>query len=391
MKLKRFLLIMLCTFLCFLTLSACTLVVTKPIDEENLPTPKPQEAEPPLVDKVLSSMSTEEKIYQLFFVTPEALTDMGQVTAAGEKTKNALSAHPVGGVIYFAPNFKDRTQTIEMLSNIQSYSKIPLFLGVDEEGGRVARLSTNTAMEVPHLPPMATIGASDDTGLAYDAGRQIGDALYKLGFNMDFAPVADVLIHPNNTEIGDRSFSADPKQNAAMVYAFTQGIQETGVAATLKHFPGHGATVNNSHLGRTESARTLEEMRTSELLPFISGIEAGADFIMVSHLTATQISDKPCTLSSEIMTDLLRTELGYEGIIITDSMQMGAITDSYTSGEAAVMALTAGADMILMPLHLTNAVQGVMEAVQNGTISEESLNEKVSRILSVKEKLGLFR
>ena len=391
MKLKRIFSGIVCIFLFLCTFSSCTLVTTKPIDEERLPTTKPQEPEISAIDKVLSSMSLEEKIYQLFFVTPEALTDMGQVTAAGEKTKEALSARPVGGIIYFAPNFKDRAQTIEMLSKIQSYSKVPLFLGVDEEGGRVARLSTNAAMEVPHLPPMATIGASDDTGLAYDAGRKIGDALYKLGFNIDFAPVADVLIHPNNREIGDRSFSTDPKQNAAMVYAFTQGLQETGVAATLKHFPGHGATVNNSHLGRTESTRTLEEMRENELLPFISGIEADASFIMVSHLTATKISDLPCTLSPQIMTELLRTELGYNGIIITDSMQMGAITDSYTSKEAAVMALSAGADMILMPLHLTNAVDGVIEAVENGIISEERINEKVSRILSVKEKLGLFR
>ena len=341
-------------------------------------------------EAVLSSMTLEDKIYQLFFVTPEALTDMGCVTAAGETTKNAIKSRPVGGVIYFAKNFENPTQTKDMLSGIQSYSRIPLFLAVDEEGGRVSRLGANSAMNFPHLPPMGTIGASDDTGKAYDAGLTIGRALFDLGLNVDFAPVADVLIHPDNTEIGDRSFSADPQVNASMVSAFTKGLIETGVAATLKHFPGHGATVNNSHLGRTESTRTLEEMRTSELLPFISGIDAGADFIMVSHLTATQISDKPCTLSAEIMTDLLRTELGYEGIIITDSMQMGAITDSYSSGEAAVMALSAGADMILMPLRLSDAVQGVMEAVENGTLLEETIDEKVTRILKVKEKYNLL-
>lgn len=359
-------------------------------DEETQLSPKEDNPIKASAETLLSSMTLEDKIYQLFFVTPEALTDMGCVTAAGEATKNAIKSRPVGGVIYFAKNFETPTQTKDMLSGIQSFSRIPLFLAVDEEGGRVSRLGANSAMNFPHLPPMGTIGASDDTGKAYDAGLTIGRALFDLGFNVDFAPVADVLIHPNNTEIGDRSFSADPQLNASMVSAFTKGLIETGIAPTLKHFPGHGATVNNSHLGRTESTRTLEQMRTSELLPFISGIEAGADFIMVSHLTATQISDKPCTLSSEIMTDLLRTELCYEGIIITDSMQMGAITNSYSSGEAAVMALSAGADMILMPLSLSNAVQGVTDAVKNGTLLEETIDEKVTRILKVKEKYNLL-
>lgn len=361
-----------------------------PPDEETQLSPKEDNPIKASAETLLSSMTLEDKIYQLFFVTPEALTDMGCVTAAGETTKNAIESRPVGGVIYFAKNFETPTQTKDMLSGIQSFSRIPLFLAVDEEGGRVSRLGANSAMNFPHLPPMGTIGASDDTGKAYDAGLTIGRALFDLGFNVDFAPVADVLIHPNNTEIGDRSFSADPQVNASMVSAFTKGLKETGIAPTLKHFPGHGATVNNSHLGRTESTRTLEQMRTSELLPFISGIEAGADFIMVSHLTATQISDKPCTLSSEIMTDLLRTELGYEGIIITDSMQMGAITNSYSSGEAAVMALSAGADMILMPLSLSNAVQGVTDAVKNGTLLEETIDKKVTRILKVKEKYNLL-
>ena len=361
-----------------------------PPDEETQLSSKEDNPIKTSAETLLSSMTLEDKIYQLFFVTPEALTDMGCVTAAGETTKNAIKSRPVGGVIYFAKNFETPAQTKDMLSGIQSFSRIPLFLAVDEEGGRVSRLGANSAMNFPHLPPMGTIGASDDTGKAYDAGLTIGRALFDLGFNVDFAPVADVLIHPNNTEIGDRSFSADPQVNASMVSAFTKGLIETGIAPTLKHFPGHGATVNNSHLGRTESTRTLEQMRTSELLPFISGIEAGADFIMVSHLTATQISDKPCTLSSEIMTDLLRTELGYEGIIITDSMQMGAITDSYNSGEAAVMALSAGADMILMPYSLTDAVQGVKNAIENGTLSEDTINEKVYRILNIKEKYNLL-
>ena len=361
-----------------------------PPDEETQLSSKEDNPIKASAETLLSSMTLEDKIYQLFFVTPEALTDMGCVTAAGETTKNAIKSRPIGGVIYFAKNFETPAQTKDMLSGIQSFSRIPLFLAVDEEGGRVSRLGANSAMNFPHLPPMGTIGSSDDTGKAYDAGLTIGRALFDLGFNVDFAPVADVLIHPNNTEIGDRSFSADPQLNASMVSAFTKGLKETGIAPTLKHFPGHGATVNNSHLGRTESTRTLDQMRTSELLPFISGIEAGADFIMVSHLTATQISDKPCTLSSEIMTNLLRTELGYEGIIITDSMQMGAITDSYTSGEAAVMALSAGADMILMPYSLTDAVQGVKNAVEKGTLSEDTINEKVYRILNIKEKYNLL-
>lgn len=337
----------------------------------------------------ISEMSLEKKIYQLFFVTPESLTGVDMVTQAGDATKAALEQYPVGGIIYFSQNIEDETQITTMTSNSQSYSKIPLFIGVDEEGGSlVARIANNPNFQVPTFPDMKEIGASGDPYKAYEVGSSIGSYLKKYGFNMDFAPDADVLINPENTAIGSRSFGSDPQLVSQMVAEEVKGLEEQNVTAVLKHFPGHGSTAEDSHNGAAVVNRSLEELRSAEFLPFEAGIQAGADVVMVGHLQVPQIipDDTPASLSSVMITDILRNELGFDGLVITDSLSMGAVTEYYTPAEAAVMCIQAGGDMLLIPEDFHQAYQGVLDAVNNQTLSEERINESLTRILRVKYK-----
>lgn len=337
----------------------------------------------------ISEMSLEKKIYQLFFVTPESLTGVDMVTQAGDATKAALEQYPVGGIIYFSQNIEDETQITTMTSNSQSYSKIPLFIGVDEEGGSlVARIANNPNFQVPTFPDMKEIGASGDPYKAYEVGSSIGSYLKEYGFNMDFAPDADVLTNPENTAIGSRSFGSDPQLVSQMVAEEVKGLEEQNVTAVLKHFPGHGSTAEDSHNGAAVVNRSLEELRSAEFLPFEAGIQAGADVVMVGHLQVPQIipDDTPASLSSVMITDILRNELGFDGLVITDSLSMGAVTEYYTPAEAAVMCIQAGGDMLLIPEDFHQAYQGVLDAVNNQTLSEERINESLTRILRVKYK-----
>ncbi len=346
-----------------------------------------------IVDEIMSEMTLSDMVYQMMFVTPESITGVGTVVAAGETTKNALNKYPVGGIIYFANNFESREQTIQMIANSQSYSKVPLFISVDEEGGRVARLGKKTNMGTTLLPAMKTIGDSKDATNAYNAGITLATELTQLGFNMDFAPVADIIINEKNSEIGDRSFGTDADNVAAMVGAITLGMEENGLSATLKHFPGHGSTYANSHTGYSESTRTLDELRNTEFKAFKAGIDSGADFIMISHMTLVNATEEkvPCSVSKEVITDWLLGELGYKGIVITDSFRMGAVTDMYTPGEAAVKAVSAGVDMILMTPDLKGAHDALVKAVEDGTIPKERIEHSVRKILTLKNEKGMLK
>jgi len=237
------------------------------------------------VEEILANMSLSDMVYQMMFVTPESITGMGTVVQAGDKTKEAIKKYPVGGLIYFTNNFENRKQTIDMIQKTQEYSAIPLFIGVDEEGGIVSRLGKKTEMGTTKHPPMQTIGETGNPEKAYEIGKTLATDLKELGFNVDFAPDADVLVNEDNTEIGTRSFGSDPELVATMVQSLVKGLEENGVSSTLKHFPGHGSTYVNSHTGYSESKRTIDELKECELIPFISGIEAGADFVMISHMT----------------------------------------------------------------------------------------------------------
>lgn len=339
---------------------------------------------------MLDDMTLEEKIYQLFIVTPRTLTGFTGVDTAGETTRQALARYPVGGIVYFGENINSAGQISAMISATQDYASCPLFICVDEEGGRVSRLSGIGVTDT--LDPMAVYGAQGDAGAVRSIGRTLAGQLASVGFNVDFAPVADVVTNPNNTEIGDRAFSDDPAVAAKLVAAMVRGLQESGTISCLKHFPGHGSTEADSHEGLSVSNRTLDELRETEFLPFAAGIGAGAEMVMISHMSAPELTgdNTPCDLSAAVVTDLLRGELGFTGVIVTDSHEMGAITQYYGTGEAAVMAIEAGCDIVLMPYDLDEAYAAVAEAVENGTLTEERIDESVLRILTLKYRYGII-
>ncbi len=341
---------------------------------------------------MIESMTLEEKIYQLFIVAPEALGDGSAVTEVTDPVREGLTKYPVGGVVLFGDNIQNRDQVTKLLGDLQGASKIPLFAAVDEEGGTVSRLSGIEGMGVTAQPSMREVGDGGDSQRAYDIGKTLGTEIGALGFNVDFAPVADTLVNEENTEIGTRSFGTNPEVVSTMVENMVRGLRESGMASAVKHFPGHGSATADSHSGRAHSERTYEEMQTSDLLPFKAGIGAGADFVMISHMVNQDITktDMECSMSTNVMTNILRNTMGFPNIIITDSLSMGAITGYYSAGAAALTAFEAGADMLLMPADVEEAYAAIKGAVQSGRVSEMRINESVSRILKVKLERGII-
>ncbi len=341
----------------------------------------------------ISRMTIEEKVAQMFFITPELLTGTELVTAAGDVTTNAFDRYPVGGLVYFAKNLETPDQTRDMLRDVQEYAlqtqEFPVFLGVDEEGGRVLRIASNSVFGVPKTEAMGVLAAQKDTQVIRDAADTIGVYLSDLGFNVNFAPDADVLTNESNQAIGDRSFGSDPHIVADMAWAYTEGLHQHGILACYKHFPGHGGTVEDTHAGYAYSYKTIGELKETELVPFQSGCDRGIDFIMVSHVSIPNVTggDIPATLSGELVTDLLRQEMGFQGIIITDSMSMGAVSEHYSPGEAVVMAVQAGCDMLLMADHFEPSYNAVLDAVADGEIAEEEIDASVLRIIEAKLRL----
>ena len=343
------------------------------------------------VTEMLQQMTIQEKVAQLFFVTPQALcgTDSA-VTVADQKLLKALDRYPVGGVIFFADNLQNTQQTIQLLSGIQQHMEkntgIPVFLGTDEEGGRVRRVGSNPAFGVTQIPAMGTLAQQKDPEVIQKAAQTIGTNLSALGFNVDFAPDADVITNSGNTVIGDRSFGTDPQLTAKMAAAYMNGLHETGMLCTYKHYPGHGGTQADTHQGYACTDRTLKELVQSELVPFQDGASGKTDFIMVSHISLPNVtgSDIPASMSPLMVQNILREKMKYNGVIITDAMNMGAVTEHYTSAEAATDAFQAGCDVILMPEGFKSAYQALLKDVRKGRISEERLDASVSRVLKAK-------
>lgn len=370
----------------------------KPGEEE------PEEAEePPLteeelrqqkIEELIAGMTPEEKTAQLFVVTPEQLTGVGTAVQAGDSTKAAIQNRPVGGIIYFSKNLQSPEQVKKMLGNTQQFAMeekgIPMFLMVDEEGGQVTRIAGHANFQVPEFPYMSEIGKEQDVQKAYEAGSQIGRYLKELGFNVGAAPCADVLVNPSNPVVQYRSFGSDAQLVSQMAKAQWEGLEEQHILGVYKHFPGHGRTGTDSHNAGAVVHASMEEMTDCDLVPFMEGIRAGTRFIMAGHLSCPEITGDytPASMSAAMLTDLLRIQMGYEGIIITDAMNMGAVTGQYPADQAAVAAIEAGADLVLMPEEFDRAYQGVLQAILSGTVSEERVNESLRRILKVKLELA---
>lgn len=342
-----------------------------------------------LADLIIEDMSLEQKIYQMFIVSPETVSGTECVFVADSALLHGMQKYPVGGFIYFADNLRSPTQTLAMLSATQGFADqtqtIPMFLCVDEEGGRVARIGNNPDFRVDAVPPMAEIDSEKE---AYNAGDTIGKYLSKLGFNVNFAPDADVLTN-KHSPIGDRSFGSDTNTVVKYALQYAKGLKNNKVLATYKHFPGHGATLGDSHDGFAEITRGLDELRDNEFMPFASASQNKIDFVMTGHIAIPEIDDDiPASLSKKIVTDMLKGELGFNGIIVTDALNMGAITKYYDADEAVIMAINAGNDMILCPAFnpedLESIMKSVLDAVESGEISEQQINASVKKIVTKK-------
>ena len=348
------------------------------------------------VEAQLQQMTLREKVGQLFYIRLESLDpsiewttydDLAsiKILEVTEKMKRVNEDYPVGGIILYAWNIEDEAQLARIIPQVRALNGNPL-LCIDEEGGRVSRIANNPNFNVKKYESMASIGATGDPQNAYECGNTIGTYLSRYGFDIDFAPVADVNTNPENVVIGPRAFSDDPTVAAPMVVNYLQGLKDAGITGCIKHFPGHGDTKADTHYGYASTQKTWDEMLNCEMVTFKAGIQWGCQLIMTAHIGAPNVtgSDVPSTMSPIILQDKLRGELGYQNIIITDAMEMGAITQQYTSAEAAVGSLKAGVDIVLGPRYFTEAFDAVMAAVNNGTISEERINQSVRRILKLK-------
>ena len=358
------------------------------------------------VELQLQKMTLREKVGQLFYVRPECLDTTIHFNKSGgidvssdditkiklqtvNKTmKGVNEKYPVGGIILYAHNIEDEAQLAAFIPQLRALKGSPL-LCIDEEGGRVARIANNRNFAVEKFESMAAIGATGDAQNAYHCGNTIGTYLRRYGFDIDFAPVADVNTNPENIVIGARAFSDDPQVAAPMVTNYLQGLKDAGIVGCIKHFPGHGDTKADSHYGYAQSLKTWDEMLNCELITFKAGIQWGTQLIMTAHIGTPNVtgSEVPATMSSFILQDKLRGELGYQNIIVTDAMEMGAITQQYNNAEAAVGTLQAGADIVLGPQNFVKAFDAVVKAVEDGVLTEQRIDQSVRRILRLKNQI----
>ncbi|GAA4155937.1 glycoside hydrolase family 3 protein [Actinomadura keratinilytica] len=330
------------------------------------------------IPQYVASMGVREKVGQLFVPAfPDAAS-----------AKAMIKRYHVGGLIFFPGNLRSPRTTAELANSLQETSKVPLLLAVDEEQGKVSRASFLT-----RFPGNMALGATGRPADAQAAARVTGSELRAVGINQNFAPVADVNVNPANPVIGVRSFGADPALVSRMLGAAVAGYQSAGVAATAKHFPGHGDTATDSHTGLPVIRHTRAQWERLDAPPFRAAVSAGADAIMSAHIVVPGLdrSGDPATLSRTVLTGLLRGSLGYRGVIVTDSLQMQGAKVRYSPGATAVRAVNAGADQLLMPPSLPTAYNAVLAAVRSGQIPRKRLDEAVTRILRMKEQRGLFQ
>ena len=368
------------------TLPTQTVETTEETQPETTEAPDPYLAR---AEEIMDGMTDYEKVCQLIILLPDTITGVSPTTQAGDLSRQALETYPVCGFSFGQNNLRNREQVTQMLEGFQSYSKLGMMFCLDEEGGIVWRVMGNNALGTTRLESMYNY-KDQGTQTAYDNAKTIAQDISALGFNVDFAPVADVWSNPDNTVIGKRAYSDDFAQAAELIPEAVKGFHDGGVACTLKHFPGHGCTVQDSHQGLAIVDRTEEELWEEELVPFKAGIDAGADLVMVGHLKVDALDPEyPATLSYDIVTGLLREKLGFEGVVITDSLGMGALND-YTETEKAVLAINAGCDILLGVRNPSTTIPGLQKSIEDGTLTMERVEESVLRILMFKLRRGII-
>lgn len=387
---KRFFALTVANLLAALLLFGCVHVDPEP-EPGPAPQPQPQPEEKVFYTiKPLAEMTLREKVGQLFNIRPEALdpTSASMQTTGSSALTEGFNRYPCGGITLYAANIKTPSQIKEFTKFLHGLGNYPL-LCIDEEGGRVTRIACNGNFNVAKYDSMLSIGNTGDSSNAYLAGDNIGGYLALYGFDVDLAPVSDVNTNPQNVVIGDRAFGSSPELVADMASRFLAGLQFNHVEGCLKHFPGHGDTKADTHYGYAESLKTWTEISGCEMVPFRKCIQDGARMVMTAHICLPNVTgdQTPATLSPLILQDKLRGELGFKGIIISDSMAMGAITQEYSSADAAVAAIEAGVDIVLDPADYAIAFEAVVKAVESGRISQAQLDERVARILDLKKQI----
>lgn len=337
-----------------------------------------------LINDKINSMTLDEKIGQMIitgFDGSEYNDDMDRL----------INEYKVGGVILFARNIEDSSQMIELTRALQeNNNNIPLFISIDEEGGRVSRLPD----DIEKFPAAFDIGLINNDQTAYENGKEIGYTLKRLGINLDYAPVLDIYSNENNTVIGDRAFSKEESIVSTMGIATMEGIEDADIIPVVKHFPGHGDTEVDSHYGLPIVYKTLEELRNFEFIPFVKAIESRCDVIMVSHIILNEVdSSNPASLSKIVISDLLRKDLEFDKVVITDDMSMGAITSIMSIEEACIKSIEAGCDILLLGNayeEIEQVINSIKLKLYNGEISEEQINKSVKRILELKKKYNMM-
>lgn len=333
------------------------------------------------VSDTLENMTLEEKIGQMMIVYYTS-------SAMDNTLKSALTDVKPGGFILFKDNITTYENTLKFIKDIKSTSDIPMFISIDQEGGNVQRLLALSDKKVSNIPYMSYVGETNDIKLTEEVGKIIAEELRVFGINMDFAPVIDVYSNKDNTVIGKRAFGSDSKLVSRMGIALAKGLLDNGVIPVYKHFPGHGNTAVDSHSALPIVDKTKEELLKLDLVPFKDAIESGAEVIMIGHLAVPKITNDniPASLSKTLITDFLKGEMGYNGLVITDALNMGALTNYYSQEEIYVKAIEAGVDLLLMPSSSRKALATIKEAVEEGIITEEQINESVRKILTLKYK-----
>ena len=375
----------------------CAVLWSGSDDEPRAPEERPAATETPVpsaesdfaakAQTLLDSMTTREKICQLLIMQPQFLPGaQGDVQALTPALEQTLREYPVGGVLLSLENMVNAKQLKALTASFQQNAKIPMILCLDEEGGSISRLALKVG--TTKLDNMFAY-RSKGPDVARQNARSLGADLAAFGFNTDLAPVADVWSNPENQVIGERAYSDDFTVAGELVAAAVQGFHDSGTICCLKHFPGHGSTRTDSHEEAAYVDASLEALRGHEFLPFQSGIEAGADMVMVGHLTVPGIDSVPATFSKRIVTDLLRGELGFSGVVITDGLEMAA-AGKQSDGRKALRALEAGCDLLLGLYDVPAAVRALEDALQTGDLTPEALDAHVLRVLTLKAQYGLI-
>lgn len=328
------------------------------------------------VDELLENMTLEEKIGQMLIINID-------FDSFDEELKKYLDEVKPGGVILMKPNFTTYEQTRNLVRDLKNSSEIPFIVSVDQEGGRVQRLQYLTDVSPVFVPDMFSLGKMNDSDLAYEVGTVIAEELRTLGINMDFAPVLDIYSNKENKVIGNRSLGDNVNTVSKLALRVAEGLEDNGVIPVFKHFPGHGDTSTDSHVSLPIINKTYEEAEKLEFVPFKKAIESGAKVIMTGHIALPDITgdNTPATLSKVLVTDVLKKKLGFEGLVITDALNMKALTNNYSNEEIILKAVEAGNDILLMPVDVRLAV----DVIKNN-VSEDRINSSVRKILEFKYK-----